>query len=254
MADVTILTPYYIDQPMPGLEALLESGWLLNRPALPAGDPQEIMSVLHRGLAERVQEAVRRGDRPVSVAGDCCSSIGVLAGLQRAGVDPYLIWLDAHGDFNTWETTPSGFLGGMPLAMLVGLGEQRMPQAVALRNIPQRDVLLCDGRDLDPGERDLLARSQVLHVDRFMGLLETGFPDRPLYVHFDTDLIDPRQAPAMNYPAAGGPSAEQVAAAFRQLARTGRLAAASLSSWNPAMDPDGSTQALCMGLLAELLA
>jgi arginase len=168
-------------------------------------------------------------------------------------VNPYLIWLDAHGDFNTWETTPSGFLGGMPLAMLVGLGEQRMPQAVALRNIHQRDVLLCDGRDLDPGERDLLASSQVLHVDCFLDLLETRFPDRPLYVHFDTDLIDPRQAPAMNYPAAGGPSSEQVAALFRQIARTGRLAAASLSSWNPALDPDGSTQALCMGLLAELL-
>ena len=253
MTDAWVLTPYYIDQPMPGLEALLEPGWLLNRPVLPAGDPQEIMFGLHRSLADRVHEAVRRADRPVSVAGDCCSSIGVLAGVQRAGVDPYLIWLDAHGDFNTWETTPSGFLGGMPLAMLVGLGEQRMPLAVALRNIPQRDVLLCDGRDLDPGERDLLASSQVLHVDCFLDLLETRFPDRPLYVHFDTDLIDPRQAPAMNYPAAGGPSAEQVAALFRQIARTGRLAAASLSSWNPALDPDGSTQALCMGLLAELL-
>ena len=82
---------------------------------------------------------------------------------------------------------------------------------------------------------------------------ETSLPDRPVYLHFDTDLIDPRQAPAMNYPAAGGPSAEQVAALFRKVARTGRLAAVSLSSWNPALDPDGSTQALCMGLLAELL-
>ncbi len=57
-------------------------------------------------------------------AGDCVASLGVAAGLQRAGIEPSVAWLDAHGDFNTWETTPSGFMGGMPLAVLAGLGDQ----------------------------------------------------------------------------------------------------------------------------------
>lgn len=62
-------------------------------------------------------------------------------GLQRAGIDPNLIWFDAHGDFNTWETTSSGFPGGMPLAMIVGKGEQTMPEAVGLRDLPEGQVI-----------------------------------------------------------------------------------------------------------------
>src|SRR5512136_997268 len=98
------------------------------------------MSVLHQPLAEFTAQTVLHGDRPVSLAGDCCTPLGVLAGLQQAGLVPVLLWLDAHGDFNTWETTPSGFLGGMPLAMLVGRGDQTMAQAVGLRPLPESRV------------------------------------------------------------------------------------------------------------------
>ncbi|NIS82127.1 MAG: hypothetical protein GTO14_18395 [Anaerolineales bacterium] len=93
------------------------------------------MSILHESLAARVAESVRDGSLTLSIAGDCCTTIGVLAGLQRADVSPLLVWFDAHGDFNTWDTTPSGFLGGMPLAMLAGIGDQTMPEAVGLRSI-----------------------------------------------------------------------------------------------------------------------
>jgi arginase len=72
----------------------------------------------------------------VSIAGDCVATMGVLAGLHDAGITPTLIWFDAHGDFNTWETTPSGFLGGMPLAMIVGRGEQTMPHGWAGDPLP----------------------------------------------------------------------------------------------------------------------
>ena len=92
------------------------------------------MSQLHRPLADFIHKTIRQGDRPVSFAGDCCTTLGVVAGLQRADLNPTLIWLDAHGDFNTWETSPSGFLGGMPLAMMVGRGEQTM--AETCRTIP----------------------------------------------------------------------------------------------------------------------
>ena len=254
MADRFILTPYYVDQPMSGLGALIGEGWEMNSPLLSEGDPQSRMSVIHRSLANLVSDAILEGDRPVSIAGDCCTSIGVLAGLQRAGTNPFLIWFDAHGDFNTWETTPSGFLGGMPLAMLVGLGEQRMPKAVGLEKLSETDVLLTDGRDLDPGERVSLERSAVLHLDNVLDLMERELPDRPLYVHFDTDVIDPVEAPAMNYLAQGGPTAEEISLVFQRIANTGRVVAVSVSSWNPALDTDGSTQAVCMGALESLLA
>jgi arginase len=253
MIDRTILTPYYLDDFLPGLENLLQTDWKLNAPTLPEGDRQERMATLYEDLAGMVEKTIRNKERPVSIAGDCCTTIGVLAGLQRAGLDPYLIWFDAHGDFNTWETTPSGFLGGMPLAMLVGRGEQRMPQAVGLRNLPEELVILSDARDLDPGEKVLLSDSNVQHLSEVKDVLEFPLPDGPLYVHFDTDVIDPVDAPAMNYLAPGGPRADELKVVFQHLAKSGRVAAVSLSSWNPELDEGSRTQNVCMEALISLL-
>ena len=211
------------------------------------------MSVLHEALARVVEKSIGKGKLPVSIAGDCCASIGVTAGLQRAGVNPFLIWFDAHGDFNTWETSPSGFLGGMPLAMLVGLGEQTMPRAVDLQPFSQDRIILTDGRDLDPGERELVASSGVNHLVDPQSLYEYAFPDLPIYIHFDVDIINPLDAPAMSYAAAGGPRASELEDIFRFLAQTLRIVAISLSSWNPDLDTDRGSRKTSMNLLWALL-
>ena len=247
-----ILTPYFLDRPMPGLEPLVEADWVKNDPRLPHGSPQSRMGVLYEPLAELVAMAVNQGERPVSIAGDCCTSLGVLAGLQRANLNPILIWFDAHGDFNTWETTPSGFLGGMPLAMLVGRGEQTIVESLGLMPIPESRVILSDGRDLDPGEREALANSQVVHLPGVMDLLDYDLPEVPIWVHFDTDVIDARIAPAMNYPVSGGPDETQLQSVFNRLAQTGSVAAISMSSWNPELDEDGRSRFVSMKLLGEL--
>jgi len=253
MKDRFILTPFFLDRTLPQLEELTQPSWVTNNPRLPEGDAQSRMSVLHKTLADLVEEIVRMGDRPVSIVGDCCATIGSMAGLQRAGLEPTLIWFDAHGDFNTWETTPSGFLGGMPLAMLVGRGEQWMPQAVDLRSVPEEHVILTDARDLDPGEKILVQSSKVHHLPKVSDLLEHVLPDRPLYIHFDVDVLDPEDAPANNYLAPGGPSAEELKAVFKHLARAKQIIAISMSSWNPEMDTDGRTGALCMEVFQSLL-
>jgi arginase len=211
------------------------------------------MSLLHEPLATFVHEAALQGDRPVSIAGDCCTTIGILAGLQRANIDPTLIWFDAHSDFNTWETTPSGFLGGMPLAMLVGRGEQTMSNAVGLRSLPEEKVVLTDGRDLDPEEKVALEGSAVKHVPDVRWLPREDLPAGPLYVHFDVDVLSPETAPAMNYLAAGGPNASEMEQVFRFLAQTGRVSAVSVSSWNPRMDEDGGSREVCMRLVEVLV-
>ena len=123
MKDNFMLTPYFLDDPMPGLTEIVSDEWLINQPSLPKGNRQERMANLYQPLKDWVAKTIDQGNRPVSWAGDCCTSIGVLAGLQQSGIEPILLWFDAHGDFNTWETTPSGFLGGMPLAMIAGRGE-----------------------------------------------------------------------------------------------------------------------------------
>jgi arginase len=253
MKDRHILTAYFLDEPFPDLAAALGASWEVNRPPLPDGDPQARMSVIQDALAEKVEAAVRAGERPVSLAGDCCATFGVVAGLQRAGLDPALIWFDAHGDFNTWETTPSGFLGGMPLAMLVGRGEQTMPAAVGLRPLAEERVILAGARDLDPEEGTALRGSRVAHLPDVAALRDHPLPAGDLYVHFDTDVIDPAEAPAMGYPAAGGPSAAELAEVFRYLHSIGRVRAVSVSSWNPALDEDGRTARVCMDALRVLL-
>jgi arginase len=249
-----ILSPFFLDEHLPELESLSEADWVINRPILPDGDQQTRMSSVHRPLADFVAESMANDHRPVSIAGDCCTTIGVLAGLQWARIHPTLIWFDAHGDFNTWETTPSGFLGGMPLAMLVGRGEQTMPAAVGLKAHPEARVILTDARDLDPGEWQALSDSDVVHLANVGDLIEYPLPTGPLYVHFDTDVIAVEEAPAQNYPATGGPSSLIVETTLRRLAGSGQVVAVSLSSWNPKLDKNGKSQQVCMALLETLIS
>ncbi len=248
-----ILTPFFLDLPVPGLRELAGQDWWVNEPQLPEGEPQERMIELYRPLAKAVMSAVHKGERPVSVAGDCCTTIGVLAGLQQAGMEPNLIWFDAHGDFNTCETSPSGFLGGMPLAMLVGRGELTMGNGSGQEVLPESRVVLTDARDLDPEEMIAVKESAVRHLPDVAMLLDSPLPAGPIYVHFDTDVINPTEAPAMNYLAEGGPSVSALRRVFDYLADSGQVAAVSLSSWNPEMDEDGRSRKAAMGLLERLI-
>jgi arginase len=253
MKNSTILTPFFLDKPVPGLMPLHKAGWQINQPSLPEGDVQTRMSSIHAPLANFVSNAVLNKDRPISIAGDCCTAIAVLAGLQRAGIDPLLIWFDAHGDFNTWETTPSGFLGGMPLAMLVGKGEQTMPKAVGLKSQPENRVILSDARDLDPGERELIKNSRLTHLSKIDSLIDFDIPDVPIYIHFDTDLVTAEESPAQNYSVKGGPTTKMVQAVFDHLTQTRKIIAVSLSAWNPDLDEGRKSESVSMSLLQTLV-
>ena len=223
--------PYYMGDHISGLE-VPEPHTLLT-PDLPDGSQQERMAVLNRHVADVVASAA--GGVPVIYAGDCVVILGVAAGLQRKGIDPVVVFYDAHGDFNTWETTPSGFIGGMPLAMMTGRGEQTIVVGAGLRLVPDEDAYLVGARDIDPGEQVLLDESSVPMVD-VDGIAAAVPADRDLYVHIDVDVVDPEDVPAINYPAPDGPSAAAVAESVAALAATGRVVAFSVSTWNPALD------------------
>lgn len=242
-----VASPFFMGDPMPGFE-VPEPHETLN-PELPDTDPQHRMAVLYKNLADRVAAI----DNPVVYAGDCVSTIGVLAGLEQKGVLPTLIFFDAHGDFNTWETSPSGFIGGMPLAMLTGRGEQTIVAGAGLTPLPDDRVILVDGRALDPGEDTAVAESGITHmsVDELAHSLP---PSGPLYVHVDGDVVDPGEMPAMNYPAADGPSLDAVRMAMIHLATTGRVAAFSISSWNPELPGADVAAAAMLRLAAPFLA
>jgi arginase len=227
-----ILSPYFINQSEPFLETYLQNGWELNTVTLPNTDPQNRASTVHKPLADKVEAALKAGKRPISIAGDCCATIPVIAGLQRANVNPTLLWLDAHGDFNTWETTASNFLGGMPLAMIAGLGELRMNQAVGLEPILTENIILADGRDLDPAEQELVEESGITHIKDFSSLEDYPF-EGPVYLHFDCDVVHLDDVSAVKYPAKGGPRASEVADVFKNLKSRLELVAisATIGSW-----------------------
>ncbi len=254
MANRYLLNPFFLDEALPALEDLAGPDWRVNRPSLPESATQVRMTAVHRPLAAAVAETLDAGERPVVVAGDCCAAIAVGAGLERAGVDPVLVWFDAHGDFNTWDTTPSGFIGGMPLAMLVGYGDPTLAQGVGLRWLAEERVVLTDARELDPGERKLLEGTAVRHLADPRKLLTSDLPEGPVWVHFDVDVVDPGDLPAVHYPAPGGLRAVELEEILRGLASRREIVAVTLSTWSPELDGDGSSRETGLGLLKALLA
>lgn len=236
-----LISPRFLEHDSPAARLLARPGDRV-LDALPGpGDAVERLAPIHQAVAETVAGVVARGERPLAVLGDCCQAIGVVAGLDRAGLRPTLVWLDSHGDFNTPETTLSGFLGGMPLAMLTGRGDLRMVRAVGLAPIPDHRVVLSDGRDLDPRERDLVRDSGIAFLPDLDDLL-AALPQGPLHVHFDSDILDAGEAPAFLYAVAGGPSAARMRAVLARLMATGRVVAVSVcAAWDVARDTDGRT-------------
>jgi arginase len=211
----------------------------------PKAAPTARMAVLCREIAA----AVAADPRPLVVAGDCVAAIGVLAGLRRKGIDPRLVWLDAHGDFHTWETTSSGFVGGMPLAMLTGRGEQTVVDGAGLEPPADERVVLVGARQLDPGEDGAVAASGIRRVP----VRDVWVPAGPFMVHLDVDVVDPGDMPAVSYPVPGGPSLAEVAAALESLAGGGP-AAFSLSSWSPGLPGAPESAAAALGLAAAFEA
>lgn len=252
MKNRIVVSPFFLDQDLPPLERFAAPDWHLNKPRLDGADRLARMTAVHLPLAQLVAQASRAGERPVSIAGDCCAPIGVLTGLQSAGIHPTLVWLDAHGDFNTPETSPSGFIGGMPLAMMVGRGDQTLTRAAGLTAQPEAEVFLADGRDLDPGEAAALRESAVHHVARLSDLPQR-IPASPLYIHLDVDVLSPSDAPAVSYPAPGGPSLPEACAVMESLAGTGRVVAVSMTVWDFGQDADRRTEQACSRLLQSLV-
>jgi len=253
MADRVLVTPFFLDEPAPAHLSLATADSWVNQAQLPAGPTLHRLASLYEPLAAIVQATLAEGHRPVSIAGDCCAVIPVLTGLQRAGLAPRLLWLDAHGDFNTPATSPSGFLGGMPLAMLVGRGDPSLLRDLGTQPLSESDVFLCDARDLDPEEAQALASSRVHHLRTLEAVTASALADRPLHVHLDVDYLSLDDAPAVLYPVPGGPSVAALEVLGHHLAPLASPVSISLTTWAFERDPDRRTATACLRALSGLL-
>jgi arginase len=229
---VTLRVPYHLDEYLPDLDFPLGEAEVIIAD-LPPGDTWARLAALYRRVAGAVADAVHHGRRPVVLSGDCTTALGTVAGLQHAGVDPGIVWFDAHGDVQTLETTTSGYLGGLPLRLLVGYRPGLIAADLGLRPVAEQRVVLAGARDLDPPEIAYLRTARIGRV-QVAELDNAVLPDGPLYVHLDLDVIDPVAVPGLRYPAPGGPGCAQVTAALGTLLATGRVAAVGIAcTWRP---------------------
>lgn len=195
---------------------------------VPDFETYEPVVAVNRAIVETMRQ--HEDKLPLVLVGDCTSSWGVLAGLQTK--EPQVLWYDAHGDFNTPETSPSGFLGGMPLAAMVGMGNQEMVGAIGLDPIPENRVTLVDGRDLDPEEAELVENSALRFLKDVADVQQIDWNDVPVYLHFDNDVLHLDDVPAVSYPAEGGPHLPETIASVRHAVQQADIQAVSFTLWN----------------------
>jgi arginase len=195
---------------------------------------------LMRMLSGAVREARESGRFPIVLAGNCSTAVGTLAGLPaRTGV----AWFDAHGDFNTPETTTSGFLDGTAVAIVTGRCWKQLAATVGFRPIPDERVFLVGTRDLDALEGRLLADSNIdviepkrIRTDLTRTLNSIGQHVEQMYVHLDLDVLDSSVAAANSYALSGGLTLEDVEYALSEIAREFPIVAVTLSAYDPAAD------------------
>jgi arginase len=205
---------------------------------------------LNRALADKVARAVAEGDFPLILGGDHSLAIGSVRGSAR-GRRVGLIWIDAHGDFNTAATTPSGNIHGMSLATLTGRGHPELagPQPA----VDDANVVLVGARDIDPGERASLRESGVrvftMHdIDRrgMAAVIEEALRyacegTAGFHLSLDLDALDPADAPGVGTPVPGGLTYREAHLAMEMVAETRRLVSMDLVEVNPILDSRNRT-------------
>lgn len=205
-------------------------------------------------IADRVRESQRNGAFPVVLAGNCFASLGVVAAL---GAGTGVLWFDAHGDFNSPETTTGGFLDGMALATLTGRCFTTMSNHLpGFTPIREEHAWLLGARDLDVAEEEMLLDSPVgrVSVEAIEGTLgarvrrDLDAPEQ-LYVHLDLDVLDPSEGQVNEYACEGGVSAVNLRSAMYSVGELDTVAALTLSAYDPAYDADGRVCAAAFSVL-----
>lgn len=240
--------PDYLEEG--GIRKLLEQQGVQVKPsltvALTAEEEKAYGSWNHLALAsgdmaKLVAEERRRGALPIGLLANCNGLLGMLSGLQHSGPNAKplrvgMVFIDAHGDFNTPETTLSGMLGGMPVAIAAGQCLTRMRMKAGLEPaLPTRHIVEMCVRDTDPLEQELLDRSDIqqltledvrtrsanLHreMKRLSELTDV------IYIHVDMDGLDPREVPGVALPVPNGPTSVELAAALTEMFKYEKVAA-----------------------------
>lgn len=213
---------------------------------------------LMRAVSEQVRAARAEETFPLVLSGNCLSAVGVIGGL---GLNTGVLWVDAHGDFNTPQTTMSGFLDGMTLATATGRCWSELARSIeGFVPVPDEAILMLGVRDLDPGEAAALSKSGIVRLEAGVSLDELE-PRLELlrqqlgqfYLHLDLDALDPSEGRANGYSARGGFSKEKLQELLHLITRRLPIEAMTLSSYDPAYDPEHKICAIAIEAAATVL-
>ena len=245
--------PDYLEQG--GIQKLLEAQGIQTKPvsatALTADEEKAYgswnkLALASGDLAKLISEKRRSGYLPVGLLANCNGILGMLSGLQHSGpsVKPLrvgMVFIDAHGDFNTPETTLSGMLGGMPVAIAAGQCLTRIRLKAGLEPaVPTRHIVEMCVRDTDPLEQELLDRSDIqqltledvrtrsANLHREMKRLSEATD--VIYIHVDMDALDPREVSGHPLTVPGGPTSAELATALTEMFKYEKVAAFGVAS------------------------
>jgi arginase len=220
-------------------------------PAHPAARNAEVVACALRATADEMTRALREGFTIV-IGGDCTLVVGVLAGARAALGRPVgVVYVDANADLNTPDTTPSGFLSGMALALALGRGPEELVAPMGAAPVLEPDhVALLGFRDLDPGERDAIgdlglalpaiaARRIGMRVAAALALDAIANEDGPVLVHLDVDAIDYAEMPVKDQAGGAGLTVAEVSDLLTALAASPRVVGLHVAEFNPGRDPEG---------------
>jgi arginase len=238
------------------------------------GNPKlKYLQEIHRAcetLRDEVGRVLAAGSIPVVLGGDHSIAMGTISGLARfhrqRGQRIGLIWFDAHGDMNTPETSPSGNIHGMPLAVALGFGEPSLTSlAGEAPMVDNANAAVVGLRDVDVPEREIIRTSGIgaytmrdidergMRVVMEDAIRRASAGTAGIHVSFDLDGMDPEHAPGVGTPSPGGFSYREAHLAMEMLADTGRVLSAELVEVNPILDHRNGTARLGVELLASLL-
>ena len=219
--------------------------------------PSEIASAfdLARQIAVQVRAALDKGGFPLVLSGNCgpaaLGSVSAASDLSRVN------WFDAHGDFNTPETTVSGFLDGMALATITGHCWRELTATIpGFSIVPEATVTLIGARDFDVLEANALADSQIANVsvNTIITSPASAGGNGSTYLHIDLDVLDPSEGRMNSYAAPRGITHSQLHEALHAIRRHRRLCAASVTAFDPAVDASGRSLETALNVCVQVAA
>ncbi|MFZ7134032.1 MAG: arginase [Eubacteriales bacterium] len=218
-------------------------------------------------LAELVQKSIEMGHLPLVLGGDHSIAIGSVLGAQSAKKNIGVLWIDAHGDFNTYQTTLSGNLHGMSLASSTGMGSEKLtvfkPECVNFIN--PHNVVLVGARDIDNDEALLIKKAGITvfsmaDIDMYgmqeimkkaLNIVENG--TEGFHLSFDVDVLSPNEAPGVGTPVPGGITYREAHLAAEMIASSKKLCSLEFVEVNPILDHRNQTALLAVSLIASVL-